>query len=94
MTTTGRILGVFALLSQQALAGLYPGLGTDNHTCSLVTPILSCSEGAQPGLVDTCCTETFGGLVLATQFWDTYTGLESQGQLLPKDTWTLRKQSR
>lgn len=29
------------------------------------------------------------GLVLSTQFWSTYTGLESQGQLLPANTWTL-----
>jgi ribonuclease T2 len=27
--------------------------------------------------------------VLSTQFWDTYTGLEAKGQLLPPDTWTL-----
>lgn len=26
---------------------------------------------------------------MATQLWDTYTGLESQGQVLPKDSWTL-----
>lgn len=26
---------------------------------------------------------------LATQFWDTYTGLESEGQILPKGSWTL-----
>ena len=28
-------------------------------------PVLSCSEGAQPGLVDSCCVETFGGLVVS-----------------------------
>ncbi|KAI0962079.1 hypothetical protein AcV7_001000 [Taiwanofungus camphoratus] len=38
---------------------------------------------------DTCCSPTPGGLVLQTQFWDTYTGLETQGQLLPKDSWTI-----
>lgn len=27
--------------------------------------------------------------MLSTQFWSTYTGLESQGQVLPKDTWSL-----
>lgn len=26
---------------------------------------------------------------LSTQFWDTYTGFESEGQLLPKNSWTL-----
>jgi ribonuclease T2 len=40
-------------------------------------------------MTDSCCTETYGGLVLATQFWSTYTGLESAGQVLPKDSWTL-----
>jgi ribonuclease T2 len=33
--------------------------------------------------------ETYGGLVLSTQFWSTYTGLESKGQLLPANSWTL-----
>ncbi|KAI1854132.1 hypothetical protein JX266_001273 [Neoarthrinium moseri] len=88
-STAVRVLGAVALLSQHAAAGLYPGLTTDNHTCSLQKPVLSCSAEAQPGLVDTCCVETYGGLVLSTQFWDTYTGREADGQLLPKDTWTL-----
>ncbi|KAI0014387.1 ribonuclease T2 family protein [Xylariaceae sp. FL0662B] len=79
-------LFVLSLLSQRVFAGLYPQLGTDNHTC---TAVLSCSEEAQPGLVDTCCVETFGGLILQTQFWNTYTGLESEGQLLPRDSWTI-----
>ena len=52
-------------------------------------PLLSCSAGAVPGKVDTCCVETFGGLLLSTQYWDTYTGLEAQGQKLPADTWTV-----
>jgi hypothetical protein len=38
---------------------------------------------------NTCCTPTPGGLVLQTQFWSTYTGLEREGQLLPKDSWTI-----
>ncbi|KAF2999080.1 hypothetical protein E8E14_005644 [Neopestalotiopsis sp. 37M] len=83
------VLGAVALLPSTVRAGLYPGLSTQNHTCSLQEPVLSCSAGADPAVVDTCCTETFGGLILATQFWDTYTGRESQGQLLPRDTWTL-----
>ena len=40
-------------------------------------------------IADTCCSPTPGGLVLQTQFWDTYTGLELEGQLLPKDSWTI-----
>ena len=61
--------------------------GTNNHV--VVPQYLSCSAEANHLTVDSCCVETFGGLVLATQFWDTYTGLESQGQLLPENTWGL-----
>ncbi|KAI2628438.1 ribonuclease T2 family protein [Xylaria nigripes] len=88
MSTVQRVL-TLSFLSRGVLAGLYLGMNPDNHTCSLVKPVLSCSPQAQPDLVDTCCTETFGGLILQTQFWDTYTGLESKGQLLPKDSWTI-----
>ncbi|RDW95093.1 hypothetical protein BP5796_00856 [Coleophoma crateriformis] len=75
-------------LSGAASASLY-GESSLNHTCALQTPFLSCSAEAYPNITDSCCTETFGGLVLSTQYWDTYTGLESSGQILPKDTWTL-----
>ncbi|KAI0404418.1 ribonuclease T2 family protein [Xylaria palmicola] len=88
MSVARRVLAL-AALSRGVLGGLYPGLSTANHTCSLVPPVLSCSSGAEPGLVDTCCVETYGGLVLQTQFWNTYTGLEHKGQLLPKDSWTI-----
>ncbi|KAK0649088.1 ribonuclease T2-like protein [Cercophora newfieldiana] len=57
--------------------------------CSANESILSCSSAAQPDLVNSCCVETFGGLVLSTQFWDTYTGLEFSGQLLPANSWSL-----
>ena len=83
------LMAVVPLFAQKALAGLYPGLSKLNHTCSLQEPVLSCSSRAQPDLVDTCCVETFGGLVLLTQLWNTYTGFESEGQVLPKDTWGL-----
>ncbi|PNP48738.1 ribonuclease T2 family protein [Trichoderma gamsii] len=75
--------------AQLAAAGLYPGITSDNHTCALADPVLSCSKGAVPGKVDTCCVETFGGLVLQTQFWDTQSGFESQGQRYPENTWTI-----
>nr|POE65689.1 ribonuclease trv [Quercus suber] len=71
-----------------ASASLY-GESVDNHTCILVPDYLSCSSKATASNVDSCCVETFGGLLLQTQFWDTYTGLESQGQLLPANTWTI-----
>jgi hypothetical protein len=71
-------------------ASLY-GESNLNHSCVLQTPLLSCTPptllaNASKAL-DSCCVETFGGLFLATQFWSTYTGLESKGQLLPKDSW-------
>lgn len=81
-------LATLSLLTSSTLASLY-GESKLNHTCVIQPSILSCSAEAVPGKVDTCCTETYGGLVLSTQFWDTYTGLESEGQLLPAETWTL-----
>jgi ribonuclease T2 len=77
-----------ALLASAASAQLYPGQSKLNHTCQLQSPLLSCPS-SDPSKVDSCCVETFGGLVLSTQFWNTYTGGEAQGQLLPTDTWTL-----
>ncbi|KAI5208168.1 ribonuclease T2 [Aureobasidium subglaciale] len=79
-----------SLLSSTALASLY-GESTANHTCALTNAdaVLSCSSAANPSSVDSCCAETYGGLFLSTQFWSTYTGLESEGQLLPPDDWTL-----
>jgi ribonuclease T2 len=68
---------------------LHPPLQVPCSHRPLETPDLSCSKEAFPNTTDSCCTETFGGLVLSTQFWDTYTGLESKGQVLPKNTWTL-----
>ncbi|PSR92168.1 ribonuclease T2-like protein [Coniella lustricola] len=80
-------VGMLSLV-EQTTASLYNETSL-NHTCQLQDPILSCSAQAQPQLTDSCCTETYGGLVLSTQYWDTYTGLEAQGQLLPRNAWTL-----
>lgn len=70
-------------------AGLYPNMSPLNHTCALQLPSLSCSPLADPSKSDSCCVETFGGLVLQTQLWQTYTGFESAGQINPKDSWTI-----
>lgn len=77
-----------ALFAATASAQLYPDQSNLNHTCLLQKPLLSCPE-QDPTVVDSCCVETFGGLLLTTQFWSTYTGGESSGQLLPADTWTI-----
>ncbi|OQO15115.1 hypothetical protein B0A48_00497 [Cryoendolithus antarcticus] len=79
---------VAAALTAGVSASLY-GESNLNHTCQLVPDYLSCSADAVPSKADSCCVETYGGLFLQTQFWDTYTGLESQGQLLPADSWTI-----
>ncbi|KAF2467449.1 ribonuclease T2 [Lindgomyces ingoldianus] len=71
-----------------AVAQLYPGQSPVNHTCLLQPSLLSCPP-QNPSIVDSCCTETFGGLLLSTQFWSTYTNRESSGQLLPQNSWTL-----
>lgn len=46
-----------------AFASLY-GESVDNHTCVLVPDYLSCSAKATAGHVDSCCVETYGGLLL------------------------------
>ncbi|EMC93952.1 hypothetical protein BAUCODRAFT_215932 [Baudoinia panamericana UAMH 10762] len=81
-------VAAIAAITATAAASLYNET-TTNHTCVLQPNVLSCSAQANPRSVDSCCAETFGGLFLSTQYWDTYTGLESQGQVLPLNTWTL-----
>ncbi|KAF2109534.1 ribonuclease T2-like protein [Lophiotrema nucula] len=81
-------IGAFALLSGAASGQLYTSQSNLNHTCLLQKPLLSCPP-QNPALVDSCCVETYGGLLLSTQFWDTYTGREEEGQLLPEGAWTL-----
>ncbi|THH33438.1 hypothetical protein EUX98_g792 [Antrodiella citrinella] len=55
--------------------------------CASEPAIYSCENTT--AIQNTCCSPTPGGLVLQTQFWSTYTGLESRGQLLPKGSWTI-----
>ncbi|KIW03663.1 uncharacterized protein PV09_04985 [Verruconis gallopava] len=83
---------IAAGLSKLCSASLY-GESSLNHSCVLSKPLLSCSPEANAPdafkTLDTCCVETYGGLFLSTQFWSTYTGYESKGQLLPPNSWTL-----
>ena len=65
---------LLSLLASLTSASLY-GESNLNHTCAIENPLYSCSAGAVAGEVDTCCTETFGGLVLSTQYWDTVSDL-------------------
>ena len=73
-----------ALFAGTASAALYANTSTYNHTCAIQPQYLSCSSRAHPAYADTCCTETFGGLFLATQFWDTWADKK-----IPENTWTL-----
>ncbi|OCB87906.1 ribonuclease T2 [Sanghuangporus baumii] len=57
-------------------------------TSCLTEPVFYSCENTTT-ISDACCSPTPGGLVLQTQFWDTYTGLEKQGQLLPRNSWTI-----
>ncbi|KAG6146409.1 hypothetical protein E4U28_000602 [Claviceps purpurea] len=58
--------------------------------CASIKPVLSCSCNATPGKAgDTCCTETYGGLLVATQLWSTFTGRESEGQVYAKNSWSI-----
>lgn len=73
-----------------AHAALYSNTTKFNHSCAIKPTVQSCSLSALDlANLDTCCTETYGGQLLSTQFWDTYTGREDEGQLLPKKHWTL-----
>lgn len=58
----------------------------DPQLLSCSTPLLAANASR---VYDACCSETYGGLLLSTQFWSTYTGLESRGQKLPANQWTL-----
>ncbi|KAM7220926.1 Ribonuclease T2-like protein [Rhypophila decipiens] len=96
LSSLGAVISTWlALMPSMVLAALYPGLSNLNHTCALVKPELSCSKNAVFGQTDSCCSETYGGLVLSTQFWSTYTGLEiptspsAEPQLLPSQSWTI-----
>ncbi|KAK1057814.1 hypothetical protein LTR74_013886 [Friedmanniomyces endolithicus] len=82
-----QIAAVTAFITS-ATASLY-GESDLNHTCILQPDYLSCSKQANPTTVDSCCVETYGGLVLQTQYWDINTGYEAEGQLLPAYSWTI-----
>lgn len=68
------------------------GLGdvlTDTNliSCAQESSIFSCENVTT--IKNTCCSPTPGGLVLQTQFWSTWTGLEHLGQKLPEGSWTI-----
>ncbi len=84
---------LFSLFTTGAIAGLTSDHSQDLHTypsiaaCAHQPAVWSCENTAP--IANTCCSPTPGGLVLATQFWDTHTGLERHGQKLPKGSWGI-----
>ncbi|WWD20934.1 hypothetical protein CI109_105412 [Kwoniella shandongensis] len=80
------MLALAALLPVLASLSTANAWASDNHTCALTKPIYSCENTT--AIVDTCCSPV-QGFVLTTQFWDTYTGLESEGSVLPAEAWTI-----
>ncbi|GAA5960335.1 hypothetical protein JCM21900_006533 [Sporobolomyces salmonicolor] len=68
--------------AQTALAKAHTFAGLDACPAPYLLP-KSCVNGESPEHVDGCCTNTPGGQILQTQFWDTdpATG--------PDDTWTV-----
>lgn len=66
---------------------LVPNTFPNLTACVNEPSVFSCENTT--AIADTCCSPTPGGLVLQTQFWSTWTGLEHKGQLLPKDSWTI-----
>lgn len=68
---------------QHSLQSTYPNL----TACAAETLEYSCENTT--AVTDSCCSIVKGGLVLQTQFWSTWTGLEDEGQLLPQGSWTI-----
>jgi len=87
-------LSVLVLLASAVLAvpdtrshSSVPNTFPDISACLSQPSVYSCENTTQ--IANTCCSPTPGGLVLQTQFWSTYTGLEKEGQKLPKGSWTI-----
>src|SRR5580692_11582820 len=85
----------FAIYALSASATAYAGSESfsapntfPNLAACVNEPLVFSCENTT-AIKNTCCSPTPGGLVLQTQYWDTYTGLESDGQLLPKNSWTI-----
>ncbi|KAJ7492414.1 ribonuclease T2-like protein [Mycena latifolia] len=94
MQSTSTTLSVLALLASAVLAvpdtrshSAVPSTFPDFSSCLSEPSVYSCENTTQ--IANTCCSPTPGGLVLQTQFWSTYTGLEKKGQNLPKGSWTI-----
>ncbi|KAG1774071.1 ribonuclease T2 [Suillus placidus] len=77
------ILGALVSLVHAKFYSTYPNI----ETCVGLPVQYSCENTTV--VKDSCCNVVQGGLVLQAQYWDTYTGFESHGQLLPKGSWSI-----
>ncbi|KAK4049285.1 hypothetical protein OIV83_004222 [Microbotryomycetes sp. JL201] len=87
VATCALLAGTATALSIQEPAApfTYPSLKACPATAASVQ--YSCEN--KTAIENTCCSPTPGGLVLATQFWNTYTNMESSGQFLPARHWGI-----
>lgn len=83
VTSALLFIGVVHATGNLSLPTLYPNL----EACVDLPLQYSCENTTV--LTNSCCNVVQGGLVLQTQFWSTYTGLEASGQLLPQGSWTI-----
>ena len=66
LSFAGAALTLLAAWPRSATASLYKESNL-NHTCAIEPAFRSCSAYALPNRTDSCCTETYGGLLLQTQ---------------------------
>lgn len=77
------ILGALVSVVHAQFYPTYPNI----ETCVSLPVQYSCENTTV--VTNSCCNVVQNGLVLQAQYWNTYTGLESHGQLLPKGSWSI-----
>jgi ribonuclease T2 len=72
------VLALGSLASANLIGDLLklPNTYPDLTACAKTPSFYSCENTT--AVQNTCCSPTPGGLVLLTQFWSTYTGLEKK----------------
>jgi ribonuclease T2 len=83
LIATRTLLFVGVVHATCTLSSLYPNI----QSCVDLPLQYSCENTT--AFTNPCCNVVKGGLVLQTQFWDTYTGLERFGQMLPQGSWGI-----
>lgn len=90
MITTLTVIAFSVSVAQGSIFGnqlSIPNTSPNLTACVDQPSFFSCENST--AIKNTCCSPTPGGLVLQTQFWSTWTGLEKKGQKLPKGSWTI-----